>query len=343
LLAAIVFARNHTVPVSVEWVSPQGLNNWETLRVYSGRVLAPCAQGIAVLDQATGAVLVNIDAAGAAGVAVSRGLAFFGTNQGSVNAFDITTGNITWTQSPTNTGQPIWPYFLEADATTNNLYVVDSTCTLWAFQAHSGTLLWNYSWTTPCQDPPNLAVSKGHVIFQCGPTQVCNIDIYTGNITWSFMMANAAGAAPIIDDNNVYVVDTQGNFAALTLKTGALAWNKSTAATDGRTNIASNSVFVVYGDALGFVWAFDALAGHTLWGTATLGQQIYEVAISENSRVFAIDVAGNVFELAGSTGTVKWTYTSPQWSNAGGFSIAYADNVVYIGAYETCVAALAIN
>ena len=119
---------------------------------------------------------------------------------------------------------------------------------------------------------------------------------------------------PIVADETVYVVDTEGTASALDATTGHIVWQTDLLPPDEDTNtlmgggVALNQgrIFVTTGFAE--VIALDARDGREIWRQRVTAPLRSGPTVSEG-RVFVNALDNKAFALSAETGSIIWTYS----------------------------------
>ena len=214
---------------------------------------------------------------------------------------------------------------------------------MYAFNATTGTVIWNY--TTGASVISSPCIADGVVFVGSYDRKLYALDALTGSEKWSFTTNSAIESSPVFGDGTIYVGSHDNNTYALNAGTGALKWKVPTGYADC---IQASPVYVngvVYtGDSYnGNVLALDGNTGATKWNYTTGSYTIY----FENSEftgsytisgVYGNAVVNNVqysgaldnktYALDVQTGALIWSYQT----NGNIYSAPTAANgVLYFG------------
>ncbi|UZK66135.1 outer membrane protein assembly factor BamB family protein [Sphingomonas sp. M1-B02] len=175
----------------------------------------------------------------------------------------------------------------------------------------------NDAWRQP---GGNAAKSMGHLALAAAPARA-----------WSKEVAKPSNqrrlaAAPVISDNRLYVVDTDGVVHAMAADTGADLWRAETAKGDdnqparfgGGVSVEGERAYATNG--LGDVVALNAATGAEVWRKRPGGPLRGSPTLA-NGNVYVVTQDNQLFALAQETGEVSWT-ASASLESQGVFGVA---------------------
>ncbi len=175
----------------------------------------------------------------------------------------------------------------------------------------------NDSWTQP---GGNAAKSMGHLALGASPSRI-----------WSKSVAKTSkkerlAAAPVIANNRLYIVDTDGEVHALAADTGAELWRVATvkdkeypkARFGGGVSVEGERVFASNG--LGDVVALNAADGKELWRKRP-GGPLRGAPTLANGNLYVVTQDNQLFAMTQETGDVSWT-ASGSLETQGVFGVA---------------------
>jgi outer membrane protein assembly factor BamB len=141
------------------------------------------------------------------------------------------------------------------------------------------------------------------------------LDLVSGRKAWFAHFDNDANGA-VADKDRAYVGSDDGNFYALDLKTGNIAWKQPTKGKAYGHPLLVDSL-VITGDATGYVRAFDKTTGTPKWATQLTGA-IRGGASSDGRSIYVVSQAGELaaFSLDGRVLYQK-TIERPPWGDKG--------------------------
>lgn len=186
------------------------------------------------------------------GLGVAGGVLYATTSGGQVFALGTNNGDLIWRAeigvsvraAPTITGERV--YVVSHD---NRLHVLDS---------QSGTLLWNH---TGIEEALAMlggaapAVSSGIVVVPYSSGEVYALSAANGRYIWHEALSSLAAydpltnindilAAPVVDGGVVYVANSSGQMAALSLDKGQELWRRDYSAR-GTPVVAGNAIYLL--------------------------------------------------------------------------------------------------
>ena len=264
--------------------------------------------------------------------AVVGDLAYIGSDDGSLWAFDATTGAPVWRD-------PVGGDVRSSPAVADGrVFFGSSGGSVYADDALTGARLWAYPIGGNVTAPP-LVVGTTVYIGSRGGTFAA-LDAATGSLLWKAnpwgMWAGAASSKGI-----VYVGSEQSKVFAYDAATGALIWSRGLGARVRSTpSVADGRVFV--GTDAGKVVALDADTGRVRWSSLAspdpTGAVIRSSPAVDGGHVFVATAEttpmdGDVVAFNERTGAIDWRadYVADYSTS----SPAIANGVLYVGSYDT--------
>ena len=164
----------------------------------------------------------------------------------------------------------------------------------------------NTEWAQP---GGNAAKSMGQLALGASPARVWTASINGGS------NRQRLGAAPVIAEGRVFVVDVEANVHAFSAETGASQW--TTALSDGDANKAAlfgggasfDGGRVYATDGLGDVVALNATDGAVVWRSKP-GGPLRGAPTVANGQVYVLSQDNQLFALDQNDGKVVWTATA---------------------------------
>ncbi len=223
----------------------------------------------------------------------------------------------------------------------NNANQLYDSGSIYAFNAHTGAKIWNFSTDSAVYSSP--AVS-GNVLYVGADNSVYAFNASTGTKLWSYPTGGGINSSPVIVNGIVYIGSYDNNVYALDSSTGDKLWNYTTEGAVASSPAVVNGIVYV-GSNDGNVYALDAATGAKIWNYTTSVQPLYSSGNQVTSSpavsdgvVYVGSVGGNIYALNASTGDKIWNYfTNPTFYYGGGYfggvqaSPTVANGVVYIG------------
>lgn len=161
----------------------------------------------------------------------------------------------------------------------------------------------NAEWTQPAG---NAAGNLGHLVLSDNPQRVWSAGIGRGSDS-----TRRLNGMPVIADNRLFVMDTEGQVSAFDATTGKPLWRKtielkgegSRPAFGGGVSLMGGRVFATTG--FGVVVAFDAASGTEVW-RVRLPTPLRAAPAVESGRVFVTSQDGQLTALNADTGEQLW-------------------------------------
>ncbi len=187
-----------------------------------------------------------------------------------------------------------------------------------ALDAATGATLWEHRVGVSVNNSP--AVDGTTVLIALGDGTVQALDTATGNLNWTFNVAEGLElgpsnlyAAPTISDGVAYIGVTR-NLAAIDLASGTPLWQIEPSGPTIALDTTSSSLAVKDGVVVGLfgrgyegVMAFDASTGAKLWaGPADLSTATQASPVIVDDRVYTASSSTYVYQLDLMSGTVAW-------------------------------------
>jgi len=138
---------------------------------------------------------------------------------------------------------------------------------LFALNAGSGALLWNYS-TPDGAEIGAPAVANG-VVYAGGGDNVYALNANTGANLWSYTTGGRVLSSPAVVNGVIYIGSNDHNVYALNAGTGARLWSFATGDTIEDSSPAVVDGVVYIGSSDHNVYALNAGSGTKLWSFAT--------------------------------------------------------------------------
>jgi outer membrane protein assembly factor BamB len=161
----------------------------------------------------------------------------------------------------------------------------------------------NPSWTQP---GGNASGNLGHLALTGTLARAWSVSVGKGSDA-----TRRLNATPVIADNRLFVMDTEGRVSAFDAATGSPAWQRTielegegrTPAFGGGVSVGDGRVFATTG--FGIVVALDAGNGAELWRTK-LPTPLRAAPGVDGSRVFVTTHDGQLSALSAETGAIQW-------------------------------------
>lgn len=161
----------------------------------------------------------------------------------------------------------------------------------------------NDSWAQPGGSPSK---SNGQLALGANLSRVWTAQIDGGS------PRQRLGAAPVVANGRLYVMDVDGNVHSFAADSGAQGWTHSIVKADGNQaarfggGVSFDDGKVYATDGLGDVVAMDATTGAELW-RAKPGAPLRGAPTVANGNVYALSQDNQLFALSQADGTVAWT------------------------------------
>lgn len=164
-----------------------------------------------------------------------------------------------------------------------------------------------------------IGISNGVAYFGCHESELCAVDIKTGNRIWSweFESSEIPVSSPIVIDDMIYFESTDWStrpslkgLYAFDIKTKKIKWEFGK---DSLPNASPtiNDRILYSADSFGIIYAVSIKTGKQVWifdsNTKTnLHQLPTSPPVVTNNTVYFVNVGGMLFALDAKTGKKKW-------------------------------------
>lgn len=265
--------------------------------VAGNRVYATAEDGsVVALARDTGEVRWRYDSGLTAAVtpAVSDGLVFVVFKPGIVSALDEDTGDAVWSRRLAVASLP------SPTVADGRLFVAETDKNrVLALDAATGDLLWDYTLDDWVIAPP--AVHDGLLIATANDAKIHIVDVNTGKLRMIYDTGRGRWirGGPAVTDELLYVSSNGVKRDGQRSRVWGLDYR-------GHRYPLERQIYYVR-NQLG-VWGFTKrppVQQGTVWSTRTMGEQVYQPAVSGGAAVVA-DAGGLVTALDTADGTILW-------------------------------------
>jgi outer membrane protein assembly factor BamB len=215
---------------------------------------------------------------------------------------------------------------------------------VYAFNARTGTKLWNY--TTGGYVFSSPAIANGVVYVGSDDGNVYALNARTGAKLWN--STSGGTSSPAVVNGAVYVGGGSDVYA-LNATTGAKLWNYATGGYVSSSPAVSNGVVYV-GSNDHNVYALNATTGAKLWNYTTGSYVTLSSPAVANGVVYVGSWDHNVYALYANNGTKLWNFTtgsivfsSPAVLNGVVYAASFDDGQLYAIGTEPIPAAVLLS
>jgi outer membrane protein assembly factor BamB len=275
--------------------------------------------------------------------AVSDGLVFIPSWDGTLYVIDENTGQLKWSF---NTGAPI---FSSPAVSTGTVFLASRNGVLYALNEQSGSVIWSHPTPNyPITSSPLVADGKVFFGNWCGG-MLCNpaghfvaLDSATGTLLWlaATVPSAAVVSSPSIDNGHVFFGEDDGTVVSLNETTGKAVWSvvpSGTVFVRTAPAVASGILFLGTGNSF---LALDESTGATRWTFNTGGANATSATVS-NGIVYFGTGKGRVQALNATTGASKWsTSVSTPAGISSSPALSLGSGILYLGANDNYLYAL---
>ncbi|MFH1285329.1 MAG: PQQ-binding-like beta-propeller repeat protein [Candidatus Micrarchaeota archaeon] len=264
--------------------------------------------------------------------ALSSGLIYFGSADGSVYAVDAARGTLTWNYS--TRGE-----VLSSPLIANNLvYIGSNDHYLYALNAQTGKEEWKFKTSGQVTTMPAFEDNTIYTVSSIG--DVYALDSGTGAQLWKYTVNGTIYASPLASGGKIYVGASDGNLYAISASTGLLAWKFKANGAIWKSSPSISNSLIYFGANDNFIYAVTP-SGNLRWKYETEGW------VASSPRAFGSNLYvgsndGFVYTFEAATGKLLWQFkTGDAVQSAPTFAtISGGVKVVYIGGNDGYIYAL---
>lgn len=245
----------------------------------------------------------------AGGPATGMNKVFIGSENGEVFALDAETGELSW-QGDIKGEVIVAPAF-----DTNTLVVNSASGVLKAFNATTGEDLWQIEQEVPPLSLRGIsapAVASGGVVVGSASGEVGVFLLEQGQQGWIAEIGESSGSTelervvdvdstPLIFGDKIYSVSSNGNLAAIDLRSGRILWKRQYSSYR-QLAISGNTLFLT--NIRGHVYAIDRINGLERWSNLSLNNRGVTGPATVGNYVVVGDFEGYLHWLDQDTGEI---------------------------------------
>ena len=209
------------------------------------------------------------------GASVGYGMVVWGSENGDVFALDMETGELVWQVQ-------VAGEVISKPAFDSNLVIVNTAAgALVALDRDTGEQRWKVEQAVPplsLRGVSGVATSSGGAFIGSAAGEVVVVVIENGQQGWTADIGEPSGATelerivdvdvtPVIFGDKIYAISSNGNLAAIELRSGRVLWKRSYSSYRQLT-ISGNRIFAT--DIQGHVYAINRNSGMELWSNLLL-------------------------------------------------------------------------
>jgi outer membrane protein assembly factor BamB len=286
----------------------------------------------------------------------ANGIVYIGSMDGSLNAYNATTGALQWQFSC----QCIFRNFSSPLVDSANNLVFFGTdgyadqgipSPFYALDAQTGQLKWAMILPWHSVGFPTLAfntIYAGTSHLDHGSCALYAFDEFTGHIKWQYAADAGFWGAVGVDSAKQWVFTGIGNpvstVVALNAFTGAAIWSTSIPQygpdDDVGSSIAVDNGMVYTSSKNGSVYGLDENTGSIVWSSPAGPQSdgnISSEVVSNTGLLYVGSIDKSFYAFNASTGALKWKYTTGRTIMS---TAAIANGVVYFASFDQKIYAL---
>jgi outer membrane protein assembly factor BamB len=253
-------------------------------------------------------------------IAIVGGLVYATSDDGTLHALDIATGEERWSYAP-ELGPVSGPNVSEG-----RVFVRDVDGHLAAVDALTGSELWRSEQAAYASDP---TVDGDSAFIGAADGELVALDAASGTLRWTVPVSTSGGEvhSPAVADGRVYASEAGGDLVAVDAASGGIAWRVPTGSTStGTTVVADGLVYAGSSDGVaGSLSAFDSASGDFVWNVA---EPLHAPAVSNGVAYTGGQDA--LVAVSASTGSELWRVELDGLVRAP----TVADGIVYVPAED---------
>ncbi|WP_274052985.1 outer membrane protein assembly factor BamB [Thalassomonas haliotis] len=245
----------------------------------------------------------------AGGPAAGMNKVFIGSENGEVFALDAETGELAW-QGDIKGEVIVAPAF-----DSNTLVVNSASGVMKAFNATTGEDLWQIEQEVPPLSLRGIsapAVASGGVVVGSASGEVGVFLLEQGQQGWVAEIGESSGSTelervvdvdstPLIFGDKIYSVSSNGNLAAIDLRSGRILWKRQYSSYR-QLAISGNTLFLT--NIRGHVYAIDRINGLERWSNLSLNNRGVTGPATVGNYVVVGDFEGYLHWLDQDTGEI---------------------------------------
>lgn len=204
------------------------------------------------------------------------------------------------------------------------VYTLDSRSRVSAVS--EGSVFWSQDLTPPTERASDasgggIAYGAGRLFAATGFGELVALDPANGSVVWRQDLQGAAGGAPSVRGDTVYVVNRGGRAYALDAASGRIRWEltgiSDAAGISGAAGPAVSDALAVFPFGSGELLAADRATGERRWAAAVRGGRsdrafggITDIAgapVIDGGRIYVGNATGRVAAIDAETGATEWT------------------------------------
>jgi outer membrane protein assembly factor BamB len=276
-----------------------------------------------------------------------NGLILIGSKEGELVALDESTGKQIWTQQLSSE--------ILSPAKASNGVVVARTADgrLAGLSAADGTRLWSYQRAVPLlslRGAGEVVIANQMVIAGYANGKLVALSLADGLVIWETSIAVPRGrtelerlvdidSAPVIKNDEVYVVAFHGRLASVSMDSGRVIWYRDFSSRTGLDVDAGYSVYV--SDDSDYVWALQDGTGDALWRQTRLLRRKITAPVIVGNNVIVGDYDGYVHWISRDDG--RFVARERIADHAIRSKPITKDDLVFVTASDGTLTALRIN
>jgi len=210
--------------------------------------------------------------------------------------------------------KPLVDRYLVFAATTVLGIAEDQTSVLYAINASTGEILWQYETANHTLVTPARA---GDMVFVGGnqgdTTRLYALAAAEGKIRWKYEGVDGEISAIYADEKTLALLGEQGTLTALDVNSGAPLWRQEFVATMSWITGWGNLLIFEDGASL---QAWDSVSGETVWEYQTPDSVVNQPIIS-NSDLLLLTQSGEIIALNPHNGAESWRFSTESESPTG--------------------------
>lgn len=277
-------------------------------------------------------------------VALHQGLAFVGSEDGSLYALNEVTGELRWkfaTRGAVYSTPLIGQEKVFFSSHDGAVYALDMGTGVmqWKFETGGEKFydMWDYYLSSP-------TLFRKSILVGSGDGYLYSLDAESGSLNWKFKTGDVIHATPVVEKNTVFIGSFDGNLYALDATTGNLKWKFDTKGEqyfpkgEVPREVLVHKGVVYFGSRDYRVYALNLKSGALLWDVKEEGSWVVApVSVDDDVLYFGTSDTHAFYGVDRRNGKIRWKTKLPM--RIYGKALIKGD-LVYAGCFDGTLVAM---
>lgn len=240
-----------------------------------------------------------------------------------------------------HSGLLLWSFVAQGDLPFSPViydhvvYIASVDGNMYALEEKTGKIIWLYTSENHKSFTSHPYITSNKIIIASRDNNIYALDRTNGSLVWKHTTQNMLESSPIEHNGTLYFGGFDGSIYGISRDSGVKIWEYKTKGKILSSPALINNTLVI-GSNDSFVYAIDANNKKLIWKTKTNGPIDSTPALT-GSYVFINSLAGEVYALDFKTGKIVWKKTIKTGPHAG---FATDPNAAYFGSTDGSLYAL---